>query len=109
MLYGKLVRESTDSVTRSVSIVLGGFKPMDWKPKRRVGRPCQGWTQCVYEMLLGAFGGSEQPDGYSGAPLDEEESSEDEYVEGTPPPSPKLSRSMHSYKELSQQVGSSKG
>ena len=56
MLYGKLVKKPADSLTRRVAIEDGSFKPKDWKPKRRVGRPCQRWTQSVFNMALRAFG-----------------------------------------------------
>ena len=56
LLYGKLVKQPRDSLTRRVAIEDGGFKPKGWKPKRRVGRPCQRWTESVFNMALSAFG-----------------------------------------------------
>ena len=56
MLYGKLVKQPADSLTRRVAIEDGSFKPKDWKPHRRVGRPCQRWTQSVFNLAVNAFG-----------------------------------------------------
>lgn len=56
--------------------------------------------------------GSDAPSAGRTMPLvEDEESSEDEYVEGTPPPSPTQSKRgrVPSYKEMSQRVDSSQG
>jgi len=58
ILYGKLVREPTDNYTRQIAIEPGGSTPRDWRPVRRVGRPCQRWPTCVYQMGLAAYRGN---------------------------------------------------
>ena len=49
-LYTKLVNQSAEELTRRVAIEVGGTKPRDWCPTRRVGRPCQRWTSSVYQL-----------------------------------------------------------
>ena len=59
MLYGRLVRQPEDEFSRRVALEPGGCKPIDWHPKRTVGRPCLRWPKCVYELGLSAFNGNE--------------------------------------------------
>ena len=56
ILYGKLARDKVGSLTRQVAIQDGCFKPRDWKPVRRVGRPCQRWPENVFKSSPSAFG-----------------------------------------------------
>ena len=58
MLYGKLVQKPDADFTRRVAIEPGDCRPRDWKPKRRVGRPCLRWAESVYAMGLKSFGGN---------------------------------------------------
>ena len=58
MLYGRLVHQPENEFSRQVAIEPGGCKPRDWHPNRKVGRPCQRWPKCVYDMGLDAFNGN---------------------------------------------------
>ena len=57
--YGRLVRLPPEELTRRVAIEPGGCNPRDWRPTRKVGRPCQRWAKSVYEMGLAAYSGNE--------------------------------------------------
>jgi len=40
----------------AVALAEGTLNPARWDPRRRRGRPCQRWTQCVHEQVLKIFG-----------------------------------------------------
>ena len=60
LLYGRLVRQPGDEFSRCIAIEPGGCRPRNWNPKRKVGRPCQRWPKCVYDLGLDAFNGNVQ-------------------------------------------------
>ena len=57
MYYVKVVQQDEESLVRRVTLSANGFKPKDWKPKRRVGRPCHRWVERVFDLALSSFGG----------------------------------------------------
>ena len=58
-LYGRLVLQPENALTRRVAQQLGSFELVDWKPKRRIGRPCFRWPTMVHSMILQIVGSRE--------------------------------------------------
>ena len=55
-LYGRFVLQPEDALTRRVALQPASFEPVNWQPRRRVGRPCFRWPAKVYEMILKMMG-----------------------------------------------------
>ena len=55
VFYRRLVHLPEEDFLRMVAIEPHDYTPRNWNPKRRVGRPCERWCKCVYEMGLKSF------------------------------------------------------
>ena len=49
-LFWKIAQQPNESLTRKMTFEDSSNVPRDWKPKRRIGRPCQRWVQSDTEM-----------------------------------------------------------
>ena len=60
VLLGKICRRGSDDLTRAVTLSEGaGVSPRQWTTRRRVGRPCLRWTNCMYATALGICNSSQ--------------------------------------------------
>ena len=51
-LLSQIAQQLDQMLTRRMTFEDSSYESRDWKPKRRVGRPCQRWVERVRDMAL---------------------------------------------------------